>query len=224
MIELNGISKIYKKGYVELEVLSEITLKIKEGEFCAITGASGSGKSTLLNIISCLDRPTKGEYLLEGEDVSCKKDEELARIRNKKIGFVFQNFNLLPGFSALRNVELPLFYSDIPKIKGKERAISLLASLSLSDRLSHLPSELSGGEMQRVAIARALVNNPRIICADEPTGNLDSKTGRQIMEIFKNLNSKGVTVILVTHEREFATFGQRRIEIGDGKIVSDETV
>jgi putative ABC transport system ATP-binding protein len=223
MIKLSGISKLYKKGSVEIKALSEITLEIKEGEFCAIIGASGSGKSTLLNIISCLDRPTKGEYLLDGEDVACKKDEELARIRNKKIGFVFQNFNLLPRFSALRNVELPLFYSGIPQKEGRERAISLLSSLFLSDRLKHLPSELSGGEMQRVAIARALVNNPRVICADEPTGNLDSKTGRQIMEVFKGLNSQGVTIILITHELEFASFSQSRIKIKDGKIVSDET-
>ncbi len=224
MIELNGISKVYKKGNVEIVALSEVSLKIKEGEFCAIIGASGSGKSTLLNIISCLDRPTKGKYLLDGEDVAAKKDEELARIRNKKIGFVFQNFNLLPRFSALKNVQLPLFYSGIPQKEGKNRAISLLSSLSLSDRLAYLPSELSGGQMQRVAIARALVNNPRVICADEPTGNLDSATGRQIMEVFKELNSKGVTIILVTHEQEFASFSKRRIKVKDGKIVSDEVI
>lgn len=221
MIELKNISKVYKKDKVEIQALEDITLTIEEGEFVAIMGRSGSGKSTLMNIIGCLDRPTRGNYLLEGKEVIKYPDKELSRIRNIKIGFVFQSFNLLPRMDCLMNVELPLFYAGWDRKVRREKAVTMLKEIGLENRLTHKPTELSGGEMQRVAIARALINNPKILCADEPTGNLDSKTSDEIMQIFNDLNkNKKVTIIIVTHERYIASFAQRIIEIEDGKVKS----
>ncbi len=216
MIELKSIKKSYALPKLTVEVLKGIDLVVEKGEFVAIMGPSGSGKSTLLNIIGCLDRPTEGQYLLEGVDVSRKTDNELAEIRNSKIGFVFQNFNLLPRFPAWKNVELPLLYSGVSSKERKARALSLLEKVGLSGREEHNPSELSGGEQQRVAIARALVNNPAIILADEPTGNLDSRSGAEIMEIFSALNREGVTIIMVTHESHIAEKARRVVTIKDG--------
>jgi len=216
MIELKSIKKSYVLPKLTVEVLKGIDLVVEKGEFVAIMGPSGSGKSTLLNIIGCLDRPTEGQYLLEGVDVSRKTDNELAEIRNSKIGFVFQNFNLLPRFPAWKNVELPLLYSGVSSKERKARALSLLEKVGLSGREEHNPSELSGGEQQRVAIARALVNNPAIILADEPTGNLDSRSGAGIMEIFSALNREGVTIIMVTHESHIAEKARRVVTIKDG--------
>lgn len=220
MIEIKNISKIYKRDKVEIIAVEDISLKVEEGEFLAIMGASGSGKSTLMNIIGCLDKPTKGDYLLEGKNIRGYSDKELARIRNNKIGFIFQTFNLLPRMNCIMNVELPLFYAGCERNKGRKKAISLLKEVGLEDRLFHKPTQLSGGEMQRVAISRALINNPKILCADEPTGNLDSNTGEEIMQIFKELNEKKkVTIILVTHDQHIASFAQRIIKIKDGKII-----
>ncbi|MEW6609588.1 MAG: ABC transporter ATP-binding protein [bacterium] len=218
MIKLQKVSKIYKRDKIEIYALNNVSLEIKKGEFCAIIGHSGSGKSTLMNIIGCLDRPTAGNYLLEDKEVGKKSDKELAYLRNQMIGFVFQNFYLLPRFDCLKNVTIPLFYGRMDKGDRMIRARSLLQEIGLGDRLLHRPSELSGGQMQRVAIARALANKPKIICADEPTGNLDSKTGLEIMNVFKRLNKEGVTIILVTHEQEFASFAERIIRLKDGKI------
>lgn len=222
LIEAYSIRKIYKTGKTEVLALDGIDLTVKRGEFLSILGPSGSGKSTLMNILGCLDTPTEGKYFLNGQDVSNISSKELAEIRNKKIGFVFQNFNLLPRSSALSNVELPLLYAGVPKSKRREMDISALKSVGLLDRANHRPSELSGGEMQRVAIARALVNNPDIILADEPTGNLDSKTGTQILEIFKKLNENGKTVIVVTHDINVASFAKKRVKMLDGKIIEVE--
>ncbi|MBI5188986.1 MAG: ABC transporter ATP-binding protein [Nitrospirae bacterium] len=219
MIELRDIKKSYLLPRITIDVLKGIDIGIKEGEFVVIMGPSGSGKSTLLNIIGCLDRPSSGTYLLEGVDVSKKSDNELAEIRNRKIGFVFQNFNLLPRFSAWKNVELPLLYSGVPAKERRQRAIELLKDVGLGERIEHHPSELSGGEQQRVAIARALVSNPSIILADEPTGNLDTSSGIEIMDIFKRLNNNGSTIVMVTHERHIAEYGMRIIDIRDGIIV-----
>lgn len=221
MIELENITKIYRMGKVEVPALRGITLSIKEGEMVALIGPSGSGKSTLMNIIGFLDKPTVGRYTLDGTDVSRLNDNKLAELRNKKIGFVFQTFNLLPRTSALANVELPLIYSGGQK--GK-RALEALERVGLAGRASHKPTELSGGEQQRVAIARALVNNPSVILADEPTGNLDSVATAEIISIFLQLNREGITVILVTHEPDIAAQAQRIIRLLDGKIVSDEKV
>ncbi|MEW6675649.1 MAG: ABC transporter ATP-binding protein [Nitrospirota bacterium] len=219
MIELRNIKKSYLLPKITIDVLKGIDIEVKEGELIVIMGPSGSGKSTLLNIIGCLDRPSSGTYLLEGVDVSKKSDNELAEIRNRKIGFVFQNFNLLPRFSAWKNVELPLLYSGVPAKERRQRAIELLRDVGLGERVEHHPSELSGGEQQKVAIARALVNNPSIILADEPTGNLDTRSGIEIMEIFKRLNNNGSTIVMVTHERHIAEYGMRIIDLRDGVIV-----
>ncbi len=225
LIELENIVKVYKFGEFEIRVLDNITVKIEKGEFVCIMGPSGSGKSTFMNIIGCLDTPTSGKYYLDGVDVSTFSLDQLAEIRNKKIGFVFQQFNLLPRATALENVELPLIYAGISAKKRKELALHILSKVGLSDRANHYPRQLSGGQQQRVAIARALVNSPSIILADEPTGNLDSKSSLEIMEIFKKLNEEqGFTTIIVTHEPDIAAFGKRQIRFLDGKIVCDSKV
>ena len=224
MIQLQGISKKYLQGKTEVEALRGIDLTITEGEFIAIMGPSGSGKSTLMNIIGALDRPTAGSYFLDNEDVATLSDDNLADIRNRKIGFVFQTFNLLPRMSALRNVELPLIYAGIKPSIRKKTALDALDRVSLTDRAHHRPNEMSGGQRQRVAIARALVISPRILFADEPTGNLDSKTGEDIMALFQRLNNDGSTVVMVTHEYDVALHACRIVHIRDGLINSDEKV
>lgn len=216
MIHLRDIKKNYILGEVSLEVLKGVDLDVKEGDFLAIMGPSGSGKSTLLNIIGCLDRQTSGVYQFEGVDIASKTDDELAEIRNKQIGFVFQIFNLLPRFSAFKNVELPMIYSHISPAERKERVLEVLAKVGIGHRAEHNPSELSGGEQQKVAIARALVMNPSVILADEPTGNLDSRSGIEIMGIFKELNKEGVTIILVTHEMSITQEAEHIMTIKDG--------
>ncbi|HPV70869.1 MAG TPA: ABC transporter ATP-binding protein [Candidatus Magasanikbacteria bacterium] len=224
MIKCSNIEKKYFSGDNELTVLNDINFSIEKGEFVAIMGPSGSGKSTLMNILGALDRPTSGEYLLNGEDVFSMSDEDLAKIRSEKIGFVFQSFNLLPRSTVLRNVILPLLYdSKTPKVERYQKAAKALKAAGLDeDRWEHLSNQLSGGQMQRVAIARALVNNPEIILADEPTGNLDTKTGKIVLESFQELNSKhGHTIILITHDRYVAEHADRIIEIRDGRILSD---
>jgi len=223
IIHFENLVKIYKVGETEVKALRGISNSIHNSEFVAIMGPSGSGKSTLMNIIGCLDRPTKGRYFLEGEEVSTLNKNELARIRNKKIGFVFQTFNLLARTTALENTELPLLYSNVPSKKAKDLALKALASVGLKGRELHYTNQLSGGEQQRVAIARALINDPPVVLADEPTGNLDSKTGQEIMEVFKKLNQeKKITIILVTHDPEVAEFANRRIYLRDGQIVKEE--
>jgi putative ABC transport system ATP-binding protein len=216
MVVLNDIKKSYHLPSREVEVLKGITLEIKRGEFISIMGPSGSGKSTLLNLIGCLDRPTAGEYLLEGISINTLSGNKLAEIRNKKIGFVFQSFNLIPRLSAIKNVELPLLYAGVSVDERHKKARELLNKVGLSERGDHMPNELSGGEQQRVAIARALINEPAIILADEPTGNLDSKTGQEIIEIFKAIHAEGAAVIMVTHERDIAGQAERIITIKDG--------
>ena len=220
-IVLSNITKVYQMGDAIVSALAGVSLDIMEGEFTAIMGPSGSGKSTLMNILGCLDRPTQGSYLLDGQEVANLSNDELAVTRNKKIGFVFQNFNLLPRLSAVGNVILPLIYSGIEKNERHRRAAEALGSVGLDNRMHHLPSELSGGQRQRVAIARALVNEPTIIMADEPTGALDTKSGDEVMEIFQTLNSLGRTIILVTHEPEIAEYAERVIHVRDGLVVRD---
>ncbi len=222
MIELENITKVYSMGKVEVPALRGITLNIERGEMLAIIGASGSGKSTLMNIIGCLDKPTLGSYLFEGADVSRLNDNKLAEIRSKKIGFVFQEYNLLSRASAVANVELPLVYGD--GRNRRKRALEALERVGLAERANHRPTELSGGEQQRVAIARALVNNPDVILADEPTGNLDSVVTDEIVSIFRQLNQEGITVVLVTHEMDIAEQTRPIIRHYDGKVVSDEKV
>jgi len=225
LLEAQEITKTYKLGEIALNVLNHVSLNIEKGEFIAIMGPSGSGKSTFMNILGCLDRPTSGTYLLEGVDVAHRNRDELAAIRNKKIGFVFQGFNLLPRTSALENVELPLLYDGLPAKERAERSAAALAVVGLAGRENHHPNQLSGGQQQRVAIARALVNNAPIILADEPTGNLDTKTSFEIMELFVKLNKDSdITIILVTHEKEIAEFSRRRICFRDGVVISDESV
>ena len=220
LIEIEHISKVYEIGSEKVFALRDVSLSIHRNEYVAIMGPSGSGKSTLMNIIGCLDTPTKGRYVFEGEDVSSLTDNELAEIRNRKIGFVFQTFNLLARATALKNVELPLIYAGISKHERIERARKALIDVGLEDRMSHKPNELSGGQRQSVAIARALITNPSIILADEPTGNLDSKTGEEIMNLFIELNKKGKTIIMITHDQNLAKKAKRIIRLKDGKIVS----
>ncbi|MCZ6851859.1 MAG: ABC transporter ATP-binding protein [Planctomycetota bacterium] len=221
--ELRAVHRTYLKpdGSVLVDALSGIDLRIEVGEYIAVMGASGSGKSTLMNILGCLDRPTAGSYRLDGGDVSSMSDDELSRIRREKIGFVFQAYNLISELNALENVEVPLFYQGVSRAERHRRGVAKLEQVGLGDRLSHRPSELSGGEQQRVAIARALVNNPAVIMADEPTGNLDSKTGQTILELLSNLHSQGMTIIVVTHDERIAENCQRVVRLCDGRIESD---
>lgn len=221
VIKVENLTKTYLLGEVEVHALRNISLNISKGEFVSIMGASGSGKSTFMNLLGCLDTPTKGKYFFEGIDVSNLNKDELANIRNKKIGFVFQNFNLLPRTSAIENVELPLFYTSLNNKERIERAKEALEKVGLAERMHHYPNQLSGGQQQRVAIARALVNNPSIILADEPTGNLDSHTSIEIMQLFQSLNQNGITVILVTHESDIAEYSKRIITFRDGRIKID---
>ncbi len=225
VIDARDLVKIYQMGTVQVCALCGVSLQVERGEMLAIMGASGSGKSTLLNILGCLDTPTSGQYYLEGLAVADMDDDQLAYIRRCKIGFVFQNFNLLPRIDALGNVELPLIYSGLSARKRRELALAALEAVGLADRMHHRPSELSGGQQQRVAIARAIVNQPAIILADEPTGNLDSHSGEEIMNIFRQLNAeRGITIILVTHEHHIARYARRIVRIADGRIVDDQPV
>jgi putative ABC transport system ATP-binding protein len=221
VITLEGITKVYRTGEVEVAALKGISLHIPEGEFVAIMGPSGSGKSTLMNLIGCLDQPSSGRYILDGYDVSALTDDQLAWIRNRKIGFVFQSYNLIPRASAVHNVEMPLIYAG-DNLQRRERAMGALESVGLLERASHLPSELSGGQQQRVAVARALVTDPAILLADEPTGNLDSESSLEIMRLLRDLNQQGRTIVLITHEPDIAAFAQRVVRVRDGVIVSDE--
>ncbi|QOX63611.1 ABC transporter ATP-binding protein [Anoxybacterium hadale] len=223
IIKIENMTKVYANGEIQVKALKSIDLTIQKGEFVSIMGSSGSGKSTLMNILGCLDRPTEGHYYLEGIDVREKSDNELSAVRNKKIGFVFQSFNLISRTSALKNVELPMVYGRIDADERHERALELLRQVNLENRADHMPNELSGGQRQRVAIARALANQPQIILADEPTGNLDSESSVEIMDIFTKLNREnGNTVIIVTHERDIAEFTDRIITFRDGEVLTDE--
>ena len=224
LINVKEIRKIYQVGTQEIKAVAGVDMSVSKNEYLSIMGPSGSGKSTLMNILGCLDTPTSGSYSLNGQEVSGLRDDELAFIRNKEIGFVFQTFNLLPRATALQNVELPLIYGGVPSDERRERASKALNAVGLSDRSSHRPSELSGGQRQRVAIARALVNNPSIILADEPTGNLDSSTGNEIMDIFNDIHSSGNTIIMVTHEEYIAEHSKRIVRLLDGLISSDTSV
>lgn len=224
MLQLHNISKTYKSDSLQVPVLHNLSLLIEQGEFVAIMGPSGSGKSTLMSIIGLLETITSGTYLLNGQDVSTSVDKELARYRNKHIGFVFQQFHLLPRLNALANIELPLIYAREKKRSRMEKAHRALDKVGLSDRKTHYPNQLSGGQKQRVAIARAIINNPDVILADEPTGSLDSKTGEQVMKIFSEFNREGKTIILVTHELEIAQYAQRTILLRDGRVIEDRRV
>src|SRR5216110_3200992 len=226
LVKLVDVHKVYRTGEMEVPAVRGVSLEIKRGEFVALMGASGSGKSTLMNILGCLDRPTSGSYFLDNADVSGLDRDQLADIRNRKIGFVFQNFNLLPRTSARENVELPLVYSEqrLTNAELRERADRVLASVGLAGREDHHPSQLSGGQQQRVAIARALINDPEVVLADEPTGNLDSRTSIEIMGIFQQLNERGITIVMVTHEQDIASYAQRNVVMRDGIVLSDRVV
>jgi len=221
LIDIRDITKVYQMGDQQVHALSGVTVGMDRGEYVAVMGPSGSGKSTLMNLIGCLDTPSDGSYVLNGREVAKMTDDELASIRNQEIGFVFQTFNLLPRTSALQQVELPLVYSGVPRKERRERAKAALASVGLTERAHHHPSELSGGQRQRVAVARALVNDPSILLADEPTGNLDSQTGAEIMALFDELNRKGNTIVLVTHEEDIASHARRIVRLLDGKVRDD---
>ncbi|NLJ39671.1 MAG: ABC transporter ATP-binding protein [Candidatus Atribacteria bacterium] len=224
MITVSGLTKVYRTGSVEVIALKDVSFQVNKNEFIAVMGPSGSGKSTLMYILGCLDRATNGSYYLDGQEVSRLKENILADIRNKKIGFVFQTYNLLPRLNAFQNVELPLIYAGISRSQRKIIVKNSLIQVGLENRLFHRPNQLSGGESQRVGIARALVNNPSILLADEPTGNLDSKSGEEVMQIFQNLNEQGKTIILVTHERDIANHAKRIFHFLDGKLVGDELI
>lgn len=224
MIDIYNMSKIYRIGDVEVKALDDVSLSIKQHEFVSIIGPSGSGKSTLMNMIGLLDVPTSGEYYLEGNEVSGLSDDQLAEIRNRKIGFIFQGFNLIQKLNAVENVELPLIYQGVPSRERYERSVEALKLVGLGERAYHKPTELSGGQQQRVAIARALVGNPSIILADEPTGNLDSKSGKEIMRMLKELNARGNTIVLITHDNDIAMQAERVVHIQDGQISEDRMV
>ena len=226
VVRLEEVHKTYRTGEVEVQAVRGVSLEIARGEFVAVMGSSGSGKSTLMNLLGCLDRPTKGRYLLDGFDVSALDRDQLADIRNRKLGFVFQSFNLLARTSALENVELPLLYGERRLTSGqlRERAENVLAAVGLTGREDHHPSQLSGGQQQRVAIARALINDPEVVLADEPTGNLDSRTSVEIMDIFQKLNERGITIVMVTHEADIAAYAKRNIVMRDGSVQTDRTV
>jgi putative ABC transport system ATP-binding protein len=221
LIDIRDITKVYEMGQEQVHALSGVTVGVARGEYVAVMGPSGSGKSTLMNLIGCLDTPTSGSYVLNGREVARMTDDELAAIRNQEIGFVFQTFNLLPRTNALQQVELPLVYSGLPRRERRERAVQALEAVGLADRMSHQPNELSGGQRQRVAVARALINNPSILLADEPTGNLDSQTGGEIMALFEQLNARGNTIVLVTHEEDIASHARRIVRLRDGKVRED---
>lgn len=224
IIQVQDLVKIYKNGPITVTALSKINLNVEKNEFIAVMGASGSGKSTLMNILGCLDRATSGKYILDGIDVSYLNDNELAVIRNRKLGFVFQSYNLIPKLSALENVMLPMIYARVPYNQCIKNAEAALRKVGLMDRVHHKPNELSGGQNQRVAIARSLVNNPSIILADEPTGNLDSKTGEEIMDIFRQLHTEGATIVIVTHDQAIAEHTNRIVLLKDGTIIDDSTI
>lgn len=224
MIDLKNITKTYDMGSVQVQVLRGITLHVDEGEFLSIIGPSGSGKSTLMNMIGCLDIPTTGEYYLDGKEISTYNEKQLSKIRNQKIGFIFQKFNLLPKLSALENVELPLIYRNMNSKERKKRSIEALEKVGLTDRMNHKPTELSGGQQQRVAIARALAGDPPVLLADEPTGNLDSKSGSDVMNIIRQLSNEGKTIVLITHDNEVAMAAQKTITIKDGLLLNGNTI
>ncbi len=223
MIKIENVTKTYRMGSIDLTVLNKVSLKVRQGEYVSIIGPSGSGKSTLMNILGCLDIPTTGSYYLDGKEISDYSEDQLSEIRNEKIGFIFQKFNLLPKLSALENVELPLIYRGIPAAERKARTEQLLTDVGLSDRFHHKPTELSGGQQQRVAIARSLAGNPPILLADEPTGNLDTKSGNEVIKIMSEMHEKGKTIILITHDNEMASQANRIVSIRDG-IISEEGV
>ncbi len=222
LIDIRDITKVYEMGEEKVHALSGVSLGVERGEYVAIMGPSGSGKSTLMNLIGCLDTPSSGSYVLNGKEVARMTDDELAAIRNQEIGFVFQTFNLLPRTSAIQQVELPLVYAGLPRKERRERAIKALKAVGLGDRMNHTPNEMSGGQRQRVAVARALINDPSILLADEPTGNLDSQTGAEIMALFDELNARGNTIVVVTHEEDIAAHARRIVRLKDGKVRDDQ--